>query len=171
MPSAPLALTSAQKLANSHGSSTFTVAGTEVVITGKRGVLAYLGLTLDQGSQDAADTGVDRTVTRAGYRRSRWLGDTNGPNVSGSEATVFSYPTSSGNAKPGRPFKFVALTDKGGHPKNLVNGTLSIQGPWGHFVEHMLGNRPPQSVRFTPPGSKPMEEPVLSAADLAALDD
>jgi hypothetical protein len=166
-----LTLTPAQKLANSFGSHTFTVAGTEVVITGKRGVLTYLGLTIDQGSQDAADTGEDRTVTRASYRRSRWLGDTNGPIVSGSEATVFAYPTSSGNAQPGRPFKFVALTDKGGHPKKLVTGTLSIQGPWGHFVEHMLGNRPPQSVRFTPPGSKPMEEPVLSAADLAALDD
>jgi hypothetical protein len=171
MPSAPLALTSAQKLANSFGSHTFTVSGTEVVITGKRGVLTYLGLTIDQGSQDAADTGEDRTVTRAGYRRSRWLGDTNGPNVSGSEATVFAYPTSSGNAQPGRPFKFVALTDKAGHPTKLVTGTLSIQGPWGHFVEHMLGDRPPQSVRFTTPDGAKMKEPILSAADLAALDD
>jgi len=164
-----LTLTPEQKLANSYGSHTFTVSGDQVVITAKRGILAYLGLTIDQGAADAADTGVDRTVARGSYRRSRWLGDSNGPTVSSSIATVFAYPTSSGNAKPGRPFRFVALTDKGGHPTKLVNGTLSINGPWGHFIEHMLGDRPPQSVRFTPPGSKPMKEPVLSDADLAAL--
>ena len=83
----------------------------------------------------------------------------------------FAYPTSSGNAQPGRPFKFVALTDKGGHPTKLVTGTLSIQGPWGHFVEHMLGDRPPQSVQFFTPDGAKMKEPILSAADLAALPD
>jgi len=166
-----ITLSPAQKLANSFGSHTFTVAGKEVVITGKRGVLAYLGLSIDQGSADAADTGVDRTVTRGSYRRSRWLGDTGGPNVGGSTAQVFSYPTSSGNAQPGRPFRFVALTDKGGHPTKKVTGTLSIQGPWGHFVEHMLGDRPPQSVQFFTPDGAKMKEPVLSAADLAALGD
>jgi hypothetical protein len=164
-----LTLTPEQKLANSYGSHTFTVAGDEVVITAKRGILTYLGLTIDQGSADAADTGVDRTVTRGSYRRSRWLGDTSGPTVSGSTATVFSYPTSSGNAQPGRPFRFVALTDKAGHPTKKVTGTLSIQGPWGHFVEHMLGDRPPQSVQFFTPDGAKMKEPVLSAADLADL--
>jgi endonuclease/exonuclease/phosphatase (EEP) superfamily protein YafD len=44
----PLTLTPTQKLANSFGSHTFTVSGTEIVITGKRGVLTYLGLTIDQ---------------------------------------------------------------------------------------------------------------------------
>jgi len=164
-----LILTPEQKLANSYGSHRFNVADREVKITAKRGVLTYLGLSIDAESFDAADNGYDISVTRGSHRRSRWLGDSNGPTVSGSTAHVFYYPTSSGNAKPGRPFRFVALTDKGGHPTKKVSGTLSINGPFGHFIEHMIGARPPHSVQFYTPDGAKMMEPILSAADVAAL--
>jgi hypothetical protein len=160
-------LTPEQKAANSWGTHTFTLQGDTVVISGKRGVLSYLGLEIDADTLDAEDTGVQRSFERGSYRRSRWLGDTNGPTVGATTVSLIRYPTSSGNAKPGRPFSFTALSDKGGHPTLLVTGTLSIQGPWGRFVQHMLDDRPPHSVRFTTPSGAPMEDPILSAADLS----
>jgi hypothetical protein len=159
-------LTPEQKLANSWGTHTFTLQGDEVVISGKRGILSYLGLAIDAVTLDAEDTGVQRTIQRGSYRKSRWLGDTNGPTVGATTVSSIGYPTSSGNAKPGKPFSFTALTDKGGHPTLLVTGTLSIQGPWGRFIQHMLDDRPPHSVRFTTPSGAVMRDPILSAADL-----
>ena len=162
-----MVLTPSQRALNAYATATFTVAGKQIIVGGKKGTLQYLGLTVDAVSADAATSGEDRQVTRAGYRRARWLGDTGGPNVGETTATVFAYPTSSGNAKPGRPFKFVALTDTAGDSKGRkVSGTLELQGPWGHFIEHMLGDRPPQSVRFWSPDGARMEQAVLSAADV-----
>lgn len=162
-----MVLTLAQRALNAYATSTFTVAGKEIIVGGKKGTLQYLGLTVDAASIDAAAVGVDRQVTRGGYRRARWLGDSGGPNVQASTATVFSYPTTSGNARPGRPFRFVALTDTGGDSKGRkVSGSLELQGPWGHFIERMLGDRPPHSVRFWSPDGARMDQPVLSDADL-----
>jgi hypothetical protein len=166
-----MAITPSQRALNAYATATFTVAGEEIVVGGKKGTLQYLGLAVDAVSIDAATSGEDRTFTRAAHRRPRWLGDTTGVQVRETSGTAFVYPSSSGNAQPGRPFKFKALTDTANHPRGQkVTGTLSLQGPWGHFIEHMLGDRPPQSVRFWSTDGAKMDQAVLSAADLAALD-
>jgi hypothetical protein len=166
-----MAITPAQRALNAYATATFTVAGKEIIVGGKKGTLQYLGLTPDAVSVDASSSGEDRTFTRAAHRRPRWLGDSVGIAVRETTGTVYEYASSSGNAKPGRPFKFKALTDTQNHPKGQkVTGTLSLQGPWGHFIEHMLGDRPPHSVRFWSTDGAKMEEAVLNAADFAALD-
>jgi hypothetical protein len=166
-----MALTPAERALNAYATSTFTVAGKEIKVGGKKGTLLYLGLVPDAASVDAAAVGVDRTITRASHRRARWLGDTGGPQVRESTSTQFGYPTTSGNAIPGRPFRFKALTHTAGDARGRkVTGTLELTGPWGHFIERMLGDRPPQSVRFWSPDGARMEQAVLNDADFAALD-
>jgi hypothetical protein len=166
-----MTITPAQRALNQYATATFTVAGKEIIVGGKKGTLQYLGLAVDAASADASTQGEDRNFTRAAHRRPRWLGDTVGVQVRETTGTVFMYGSSSGNAKPGRPFKFKALSDTANHPRGKkVTGTLELQGPWGHFIEHMLGDRPPQSVRFWTPEGARMDDPVLSAADFAALD-
>ena len=162
-----MVLTPAQRALNAYATSTFTVAGKQIKVGGKKGTLQYLGLTVDAVSADAATSGEDRNFTRAAHRRPRWLGDSVGVSVRETTGTVFQYPSTSGNAIPGRPFKFKALTDTAGDSKGRkVTGTLELTGPWGHFIEYMLGDRPPQSVRFWSPDGARMEQAVLSAADL-----
>lgn len=159
-------LSPAQQILNSFQKTTLTISGKEVVIHGKSGTLQYLGLTPDSANPDIENTAQNLTISRASYRRARWLGDGGGPTVSGSTFTKKLYPTRDRRALPGRPFQFRAVSDTGGDADGRkVTGTLSIQGAWGQFVGYLEANRPPQSVWLKSPDGAWGDAPVLSDAD------
>ena len=151
-------LTEAQQTLNSFASFSATVDGKEFTIHGKRGTLIALGVTPSALATDLGSTGVSRSVSRPSSNRSRWLGDTQGTSVSGSTAEVFFYPGRTGNALPGRPFRFAQDGDTYVNSEGKTvrhKWTLSIEGPWGAFVSYMVTNRPPSNTTlYTPTGKR-----------------
>lgn len=151
-------LTEAQQTLNSFASFTASSGGKEFTIHGKRGTLLALGFSPSALAADLGTTGVSRSVSRPSSNRSRWLGDTQGTNVSGTTAEVMFYPGRTGNALPGRPFRFSQDTDTYVNSEgNTVRHkwTLSIEGPWGAFVSYLIANRPPlDTTLYTPTGKR-----------------
>jgi hypothetical protein len=151
-------LSEAQQVLNSFASFTATSGGKEFTIHGKRGTLLALGVTPTALATDLGSTGVSRTVSRPSSNRSRWLGDTQGTSVSGTTANVMFYPGRTGNALPGRPFRFSQAGDTYVNSEGKTvphKWTLSIEGPWGAFVSYLIDNRPPaDTTLYTPTGKR-----------------
>lgn len=162
-----MALSEAQRILNSFGKFEGTMANKSFTIYGKRGTIISLGLTPEALAGDLGDTGVSRLVHRPGGNRSRWLGDTGGPSYAASDATVLFYPGRSGNALPGRPFRFSLAGDtytvnQGGQQVTKTHKwSLNIEGPWGAFVAYMIENRPPADLTLWTPSGKRHEPDIL----------
>lgn len=131
--------------------------GSSFKIHGRLGTMEYLGIIPDLSSSDMAASGVSRTVRRPAGRRSRWLGDTEGPMVTASTANVKFYPSKDGNAVPGTPITLINLdvTDEttGNHPQ----GTLSIEGPLGGFYAWINVNKPSFRTQIIGPSGRPYQ--------------
>lgn len=138
-----------------HVTKTVSNLGQTFKIHGRLGTFEYLGLVPDIASTDLAASGISRTVQRPGGRRSRWLGDSEGVQVTSNSANVRFYPSRDGNAIPGTPIRIENLdvTDEqtGNHP----SGTLSIEGPIGGFLAFLAQNRPPFRVQIYGPSGRP----------------
>lgn len=162
-------LTAAQKALNSQQHASITYQGKEVKIYGKSATLQYLGLIPVAGGGDIAGQGESQTVQRKGFQRARWFGDSGGPSIPATSVERMLYPSKTGNATPGRPFRFQAVTDTGGDNKGRkVSGSLNIVGPWGAFVAYLTQNRPPHSVNLWNPSGSKLKGPVLSDTDFDA---
>lgn len=166
-----MALNSMERLLNKQGRKTITIQGRTIVVSGKIGVLQYLGITPDAAIQDSSYLGVDATITRKAHKRARWYGDTTGSSVAQSTTNITRYRYTDGSTTPGKPIGFEAVSDRGGDPEaNLITGTLELSGPFGLFMAYMESNRPTKSVRFRGPRGKFLAAPTLSAAEFAAID-
>jgi hypothetical protein len=165
-----MALNAMERLQNQQVKKTITFQGRKLIVSGKLGTLAYLGLQPDTTVADSSMVALDVSFTRKAHKKARWYGDTGGANMPQSTVNMVRYKQSSGGTTAGKTIGFEALTDTNGDDKGRkVTGSFSLQGPFGYFVAYMEANRPPKSVTFIGPRGKKVAAPTLSDAAFDAL--